>query len=419
MAFDLPTQMGYDSDDADRARRGRQGRRGDRLDRRHADALRRHPAGRGLDVDDDQRPGGACCCCSTSWSPRSRASPGDTLTGTIQNDVLKEYIARGTYIYPPKQSLRLITDIFAYCRDEIPRWNTISISGYHMAEAGATPAQEIAFTLANGIEYVRAARRRRAGRRRLRAAAVVLLRRPHDAAGGGREVPRGPADLGAGDARRVRRAEPQVADAALPHPDRRRAADRAAARGQPGPGRRAGRWPRCSAAPSRCTPTPSTRRSRCRREKAARLALRTQQVHRLRDRRDQDRRPVRRLVRRRVDDRRGRGGGPRADGPGRGPRRRGRRDRAGLPEERDRASRRTGSPRRSTPASGSWSGVNRFAARRRRSRTSRCASTRRSRPQQAERLAALRAERDHGAVDAAPRRAAKAAPRAPTTCSTR
>src|SRR5206468_417458 len=79
------------------------------------------------------------------------------LTGTIQNDVLKEYIARGTYIFPPKPSLRLITDIFRYCRAEIPKWNTISISGYHMAEAGATPVQEIAFTLANGIEYVRAA----------------------------------------------------------------------------------------------------------------------------------------------------------------------------------------------------------------------------------------------------------------------
>jgi methylmalonyl-CoA mutase N-terminal domain/subunit len=82
---------------------------------------------------------------------------GDQLTGTIQNDVLKEYIARGTYIFPAQESLRLITDIFSYCKAEIPRWNTISISGYHMAEAGATPAQEIAFTLADGIEYVRAA----------------------------------------------------------------------------------------------------------------------------------------------------------------------------------------------------------------------------------------------------------------------
>jgi len=83
--------------------------------------------------------------------------PAEQLTGTVQNDVLKEYIARGTYIYPPVESLRLATDMFAYCHAELPRWNTISISGYHMAEAGATPAQEIAFTLANGVQYVRAA----------------------------------------------------------------------------------------------------------------------------------------------------------------------------------------------------------------------------------------------------------------------
>jgi methylmalonyl-CoA mutase N-terminal domain/subunit len=79
------------------------------------------------------------------------------ISGTIQNDILKEYIARGTYIYPPQPSLRLVADTFAYCRAEIPRWNTISISGYHMAEAGATPVQEIAFTLANAREYVRTA----------------------------------------------------------------------------------------------------------------------------------------------------------------------------------------------------------------------------------------------------------------------
>ncbi len=83
--------------------------------------------------------------------------PADQLTGTIQNDVLKEYIARGTRSPPPEPSLRLIADIFKYCKAEIPKWNTISISGYHMAEAGASPAQEIAFTLADGIEYVRTA----------------------------------------------------------------------------------------------------------------------------------------------------------------------------------------------------------------------------------------------------------------------
>jgi methylmalonyl-CoA mutase, N-terminal domain len=81
------------------------------------------------------------------------------LNGTVQNDILKEYIARGTYIYPPRPSLRLITDLFAYCAEAVPRWNTISISGYHMREAGATAVQELAFTLANGIEYVNAALR--------------------------------------------------------------------------------------------------------------------------------------------------------------------------------------------------------------------------------------------------------------------
>ena len=79
------------------------------------------------------------------------------LSGTVQNDILKEYIARGTYIYPPRASLRLITDLFAYCAAEVPQWNTISISGYHMREAGASAVQELAFTLANGIEYVQAA----------------------------------------------------------------------------------------------------------------------------------------------------------------------------------------------------------------------------------------------------------------------
>src|SRR5204863_2092674 len=79
------------------------------------------------------------------------------LAGTVQNDILKEYIARGTYIFPPEPSMRLITDIFAYCKDEVPRWNTISISGYHMREAGCTAVQEVAFTIANAIAYVQAA----------------------------------------------------------------------------------------------------------------------------------------------------------------------------------------------------------------------------------------------------------------------
>src|SRR6202008_3518093 len=80
------------------------------------------------------------------------------LSGTIQNDILKEYIARGTYIYPPQASLRIVTDIFAFCEREVPQWNTISISGYHIREAGSTAVQEVAFTLANAIAYVDAAR---------------------------------------------------------------------------------------------------------------------------------------------------------------------------------------------------------------------------------------------------------------------
>jgi methylmalonyl-CoA mutase N-terminal domain/subunit len=81
----------------------------------------------------------------------------DRITGTVQNDILKEYIARGTYIYPPAPSMRLVTDLFAYCNERLPRWNTISISGYHIREAGSTAAQEVAFTIANGLAYVEAA----------------------------------------------------------------------------------------------------------------------------------------------------------------------------------------------------------------------------------------------------------------------
>jgi methylmalonyl-CoA mutase N-terminal domain/subunit len=88
---------------------------------------------------------------------RRQRVPLSRLSGTIQNDILKEYIARGTYIYPPRHSLRVVTDIFAWCERELPNWNTISISGYHIREAGSTAVQEVAFTLANGIAYVEAA----------------------------------------------------------------------------------------------------------------------------------------------------------------------------------------------------------------------------------------------------------------------
>ncbi len=156
-AFDLPTQMGYDSDHP-RAE-GEVGKVGVAID--SIEDMRLLLAGLPLEK------------VTTSMTINSTAAillllyelvaeeqgvaAADIGGGTIQNDLLKEYIARGTYIYPPRQSMRLITDIFAYCNERIPRWNMISISGYHIREAGSTAVQEIAFTIANGIAYVQAA----------------------------------------------------------------------------------------------------------------------------------------------------------------------------------------------------------------------------------------------------------------------
>ena len=156
VAFDLPTQMGYDSDDP--VAHGEVGKVGVAID--SVDDMRTLFDGIPLDeVSTSMTINAPAALLLLLYQLVAEEQGVDTsrLSGTIQNDVLKEYIARGTYIYPPKQSLRLISDIFAYCHKKIPRWNTISISGYHMAEAGATPAQEVAFTLANAREYVRAA----------------------------------------------------------------------------------------------------------------------------------------------------------------------------------------------------------------------------------------------------------------------
>jgi methylmalonyl-CoA mutase, N-terminal domain len=156
VAFDLPTQIGYDSDDpiAD----GEVGKVGVAIDSL-AD----------MEVLFDQIPLDKVSTSMTINSPAAvllamyiavaekQGVAKEAMSGTVQNDILKEYIARGTYIFPPKPSLRLITDIFCYCKNEIPKWNTISISGYHIREAGSTAAQEVGFTLADGIAYVQAA----------------------------------------------------------------------------------------------------------------------------------------------------------------------------------------------------------------------------------------------------------------------
>ncbi len=156
VAFDLPTQMGMDSDAP--LAQGEVGKVGVAID--SLDDMRELFAGIPLgEVSTSMTINAPACILLLLYQivAEEQGIAAADLKGTIQNDVLKEYIARGTYIYPPRESIRLITDIFKYCQTNLPQWNTISISGYHMAEAGATPAQEVAFTLANGIEYVRAA----------------------------------------------------------------------------------------------------------------------------------------------------------------------------------------------------------------------------------------------------------------------
>jgi methylmalonyl-CoA mutase, N-terminal domain len=157
VAFDLPTQMGYDSD-AEMAR-GEVGRVGVAID--SLEDMRTLFDGIPLeDVSVSMTINATAPILLALYVALGdeRGVARNRLAGTVQNDILKEYIARGTYIYPVEPSLRLVTDTFAFCAEEVPRWNTISISGYHMREAGATAAQEIAFTFANALEYVDRAR---------------------------------------------------------------------------------------------------------------------------------------------------------------------------------------------------------------------------------------------------------------------
>ena len=156
VAFDLPTQMGYDSDDP--LAIGEVGRVGVPID----SVADMEVLLDGIDLGEVStsmtiNATAAILLVLYETVARRRGVDPHRLRGTIQNDILKEYIARGTYIYPPGPSMRLVTDTFAYCRTELPAWNTISISGYHMREAGATAVQEVAFTVANAIAYAEAA----------------------------------------------------------------------------------------------------------------------------------------------------------------------------------------------------------------------------------------------------------------------
>ena len=156
VAFDLPTQIGYDADHA--FAEGEVGKVGVSISslRDMQTLLDGIPLDK-VSISMTINAPAAVLLAMVIAVGKQQGVPANALRGTIQNDVLKEYVARGTYIFPPTPSMRLITDIFRYCAAEVPKWNTISISGYHIREAGSTAAQEVAFTLANGIEYAKAA----------------------------------------------------------------------------------------------------------------------------------------------------------------------------------------------------------------------------------------------------------------------
>ena len=246
VAFDLPTQIGYDSDHALAA--GEVGKVGVAID--SLEDMETLFGGIPLDK------------VSTSMTINAPASvllamyiavaekqgvAADKLDGTIQNDILKEYVARGTYIFPPAPSMRLITDIFAFCSKEVPNWNTISISGYHIREAGSTAIQEVAFTLADGIAYVEAAIKAGLDVDEFAPRLSFFFQRAQRPLRGSGEIQGGAARLGPHHEGPLRRQKSKKLDAPFPHADGRLDAHRPAAgeqrrsRDHPGAGRRAWR----------------------------------------------------------------------------------------------------------------------------------------------------------------------------------
>ncbi len=203
MAFDLPTQLGRDSDDP--LCDGEVGRTGVPIDTIEDMRI----CFEGIPLDQ----------VSTSMTINAPAAvllllyelvgeeqgvDSQKLRGTVQNDVLKEYMARGNYIYPPEPTMRLTTDIFEYCQQNVPKWNTISISGYHIREKGCSAVQEVAFTLSQRDRLRRGGARPRPRDRQLRPPPRLLLQLPQQRLPGDRQVPRGPADVGGDRPRPVR-----------------------------------------------------------------------------------------------------------------------------------------------------------------------------------------------------------------------
>ena len=284
------------------AGRGRARGRGGRHARRHGDAVCGDRSRRGQRVDDDQRAGG-----DHDGLLRRRGEekgiPADRLCGTIQADILKEYIAQKEWCFPVDPAMRLLGDMMQWCTGHMPRWHPVSISGYHIREAGSTAAQELAFTLKDGLTYVEEQVARGMDVDDFAPRLSLLLQRAHRLLRGDRQVPRGAADLGARAARDVRRQEPEkswlmrfhtqtagvVADGAAAAQQRRPHRDRGARRGARRHAVAAHQLARRGArAPERGG--------------GARGAAHAAD-HRARDRRDEHDRPARRLVLRRVADR--------------------------------------------------------------------------------------------------------------------
>ena len=262
-AFDMPSLMGYDSDHPRSL--GEVGREGVAIDSLED----METLFSGIPLGEVSTSMTINCTAPIALAfyvgvAENQGVPRSELRGTIQTDILKEYIAQKEWIYPPEPSMRLVTDMIEFCAEQMPKWHPISISGYHIREAGSNAVQELAFTLDERLHLRRGWDRARAGRRRLRAATLLLLQRAHRLLRGDREVPRCAEDLGTRAPRTLRGEEPALVADALPHADGRRLPDGAAARGEHRPdGARGARRP-CLAVRSRSTRTRSTKRSRCR-----------------------------------------------------------------------------------------------------------------------------------------------------------
>ena len=299
VAFDLPTQMGYDSDAPRGGGRGRPGRRADLEPRRHGGPARRPAARRGQHLDDDQRHGADPAGALRRRGRGAGRRRGPRSAGTTQNDILKEYIARGTYIYPPRPSMRLVTDVFEFCAARAAAAGTRSRSpATTCARPGRPPPRSSPSRWPTRSPTSRRPSRAASTSTTSPAALSLLLRRLVGAVRGGRQVPGGPPDVGDDHARAVRRDEPALDGVPLPRPDRRLEPDRPVGRQQrrPDDDPGAGRGPRRRPEP----PHELARRGARPADRGGRPARPADPADpRLRVRRDRDARSAGRLVLRR------------------------------------------------------------------------------------------------------------------------